>query len=551
MRRSGPAVLTLGFGLIALVALWLRVTSLEAIPELNGDEAYEGLQVARLLRGEPFDWLTVNGNPLDPFFVALLAPLLWLFGPTTWALRLPAVLCGIATVVVADRLLRRSLGEAGARIAALLLGTLPLAVVYSRIGHEYSQIPLIGLLTVQTAWVGSPIALIACLAAAALVHPVNAFLVPVVAPIVLVRFWPRLAAAQRPGAGIWAGLALLVAAVVALGAVLWQRPVVQGVIQARPALNGRMFADGLQRALLFEFLVPPDLIGTLARLVVAALIATAASVGLWAAWQGRRWPSLALAIGLLGALTAFHAIAGPDQFGRLGTHRYAVVFLSPLAITLGALLGPLAASLDRRSAGRSLVPIAQLALGLLLLSATYQAAFGPYTRSGRERALTLRPDAREPYRTALRRILTDAAQDPSRADRPIQILGQEYWDCVPIRYLAAGRATVRVDQLIELEDIWIQSQGHEDRFGQKADRVVAALREGAYVVAHASRPAGVGGRVVRDAITAHFAGVAVRVWELPGLRQGSSNDGTGPADLVVLSLEPRALARHERPEVAR
>src|SRR3954452_18366153 len=85
--------------ILLAAALWLRVAALGSIPELNADEAWFGAQVGRALRGEPFATRTYSGNPLNPFFSGMIAPLMAAFGPSTWVVRAPAVACGVLAIV--------------------------------------------------------------------------------------------------------------------------------------------------------------------------------------------------------------------------------------------------------------------------------------------------------------------------------------------------------------------------------------------------------------------------------------------------------------------
>src|SRR4051794_22398069 len=83
------ALLVLLFG----VAVWFRVTSLEALPDIESDEAWYGIQAYRLGHGEPFEIQTPNGNLLNPLNTGLEVPLLLLFEPGYWILRVPSLLC--------------------------------------------------------------------------------------------------------------------------------------------------------------------------------------------------------------------------------------------------------------------------------------------------------------------------------------------------------------------------------------------------------------------------------------------------------------------------
>lgn len=532
--RLDEAALLVVFG----GAIWLRASSLETLPELNGDEAYEGLQVMRWIQGQPFDWLTVNGNPLDPFLILPLVPLHALFGPSAWVLRLPALLCGVLTIVLSVRLLRSTLGHASALITAILVATLPLAIAYSRIGHEYGQIPLAGLLCLQAALRGRPVWLALALGGALLVHPINVFLIPMVAPVVLVGWWARPPAQARPRWAWILGLSLTALAGIALGLILWRRPVVQGAIQARPALDWWAFSDGLLRALLFQFQPPATGDGWLARTVLATLLGLSVTIGLWVVVRQRRRSALALGVGVGLALAMFHLLAGPHQFGRIDTHRYAVVFLMPLCVLLGAWLGPLVPDLSAGTDRQLATNLAGLTVGALFLFAGYSTIFTTTTRDGRERLITPWADAREPNRQVIRRVLADVRADPVRRDRPVQLIGQEYWDSLPLQYLAAAQPGIEVSQLIDLEDIWRHQQGDESGFDRRRLQVRQALAGGAYVVTRSGRPAAIGGQLVAEVIRDTWPAGGLRVWSIPRLRRSENDGSLEPDEIRVYSLAP-------------
>ena len=142
-RGLGPILCAINLALLFALALWFRVTSLEAFPEPNGDEAWYGVQAGHLIRGAAFSPRTGNGNPVNPFHAGFEVLLLLAFKPSLWILRVSAVVGGVAAVGLTYPLMSRALDRTTALIAAALLAVLPIAILYSRIGYDCSQTPAV------------------------------------------------------------------------------------------------------------------------------------------------------------------------------------------------------------------------------------------------------------------------------------------------------------------------------------------------------------------------------------------------------------------------
>lgn len=119
------------------VAFGLRFWALAAIPPtLGGDEGSQGLEAMRVLNGEirnPFTtgWL---GVPTMSFYFN--ATTIALFGNTIFALRLPWVLVGTATVLITFLLVRRLKGLTLGLMTAALLATYHYHIHFSRLGSN-------------------------------------------------------------------------------------------------------------------------------------------------------------------------------------------------------------------------------------------------------------------------------------------------------------------------------------------------------------------------------------------------------------------------------
>src|SRR5262245_17246251 len=107
--------------LAVAVAVAARTIELGRWPGLNGDESWYGVNVLEFLSGGTPFLHTGVGNPLNPIHSGLLLLVSTIFDPSPALLRVPAVILGIAAVVIAYPLLARPLGQRAAFIATVLL----------------------------------------------------------------------------------------------------------------------------------------------------------------------------------------------------------------------------------------------------------------------------------------------------------------------------------------------------------------------------------------------------------------------------------------------
>ncbi|MCL4489737.1 MAG: glycosyltransferase family 39 protein [Chloroflexi bacterium] len=226
MKRSTWVALVI----ILLIGVWLRVSDLTRIPPgLYHDEAFSGLDAWAIVRGAGLAIFFEGNGGREPLFVYLHALSLLLFGPTTFALRLPAAFVGILTLPVLFVLVRR-LAPRKNSVGVALLATAALAVSYwhlnfSRVGWRTITLPLFACLAFYFFWRARRTGrlrdhLLAglCLGAALYTYLSARFL-----PLVLVLFWGiewlgMLLARPRHSTRLRAGI--LTAAVVVLGALI-------------------------------------------------------------------------------------------------------------------------------------------------------------------------------------------------------------------------------------------------------------------------------------------------------------------------------------------
>ena len=128
--------------IVLLGAIFLRFHSLDTVPRgLLWDEAYNGLDALRVLKGERPIFFTVNFGR-EAIFIYLQAISVTLLGHTTLALRAVSAVLGILTVAAAYPLARSMFNS---RVALLTCGWLSLSiwhVIFSRMGFRTISLPL-------------------------------------------------------------------------------------------------------------------------------------------------------------------------------------------------------------------------------------------------------------------------------------------------------------------------------------------------------------------------------------------------------------------------
>ncbi|MHB1293760.1 MAG: ArnT family glycosyltransferase [Anaerolineae bacterium] len=140
-------------GLTAL-ALLVRVVALGSLPPgLYHDEAYNGLDALRILKGEfPLYFQANNGR--EPLFIYLCAAAIGVLGRTPVALRIVSALIGTLTVTATYWMGRTLFSRRVGVLAAFLVATAVWTVNLSRIGFRVVTLPLLLAVCVTLAWQG-------------------------------------------------------------------------------------------------------------------------------------------------------------------------------------------------------------------------------------------------------------------------------------------------------------------------------------------------------------------------------------------------------------
>ena len=186
MRKG---LLTFCLIVLILVSFWFRVCSLENIPGINGDEAWYGVQASKILMGQSFAMQTPTGLPLNPFFTGIEVPLLLVFEPSLWILRIGAVLSGLLAVLLIWVLGSRVLDRQTALMAGSMLAVIPPAIGYSRFGWDASQTPLLCVIALYAAFRGHFVLMLLSFGLGLIIHPSNVFLFPILLGPFLVALW--------------------------------------------------------------------------------------------------------------------------------------------------------------------------------------------------------------------------------------------------------------------------------------------------------------------------------------------------------------------------
>lgn len=127
--------------LVALVAVYLRLHALAEVPRgLLFDEAINGVDALNILGGWRPIFLPDNFGR-EPLFIYLQAASVGLLGRTDLALRLPAALFSLASMVVAYLLMRRLFGARVALLASAWYAVSFWDLVLSRLGLRAISLP--------------------------------------------------------------------------------------------------------------------------------------------------------------------------------------------------------------------------------------------------------------------------------------------------------------------------------------------------------------------------------------------------------------------------
>ncbi|MDR3634747.1 MAG: glycosyltransferase family 39 protein [Isosphaeraceae bacterium] len=464
MRRAVTWTCQAVVVLLFAAAFWLRASSLESLPEPNGDEAWHGTQAYHIAHGEPVYLQTGNGNPLNPLNTGLMSLLLKFSEPRLWVLRTPALICGVLAVILAYFLSVRVLDKTTALLASAFLAVLPAAICYSRRGWDCSPTPLFGVLLLVASYRAKWKEMLLAFVGGLLCHPTNVFMLPVVLPIYLARTQPAFLTDPRRRKQVAIGVVVVLGLFFVAGMAFMNRPQVRllqihGFEGGRPRWGVALRLNS-REALLYLRRLPILFLGE------PGASKSATSVQNWAFWtvllgtfvtgtvrlvRERCWDRLALVAGLGAGASSLFLIAGAAGL-RPVTNRYGLFLVAPLAFACAVLVRALV--VEPSSPGRRIVRSVQVA-GLLAvgwgLLLCYQHNFVDlFQGNARAESLwTLRTDVEDPRYGALRVVIRDSRlEGPARAGQKTVIVAYDWWTRWPLTYLTANLGFVDVHQLI-------------------------------------------------------------------------------------------------------
>jgi 4-amino-4-deoxy-L-arabinose transferase-like glycosyltransferase len=153
--RRGEVLLLVG---IVLVSAALRLWQLDSLPMgLWRDEARHGLVALRILDNPDYRPVYVPHKAgLPAFFFYLIAPLIGLFGPHVWTLRIVPALVGVVVPLALWWCFRPMFGHRAALLAAWLLAVASWSVSLSRWGYPVTLDYLFVLLSIGLMWRALP-----------------------------------------------------------------------------------------------------------------------------------------------------------------------------------------------------------------------------------------------------------------------------------------------------------------------------------------------------------------------------------------------------------
>ena len=455
------AIVAIGPILLVAIAAWMRVTELDHLPGVNGDEAWSGAQAMRIVRGEAFAWRTPTGNPVNPFFLGPLTALHFALPPSFAALRSVAAASGLVALGASFWFARRLFGVRASVIVLALLAVMPINITYSRFAWDASQSLLATTCAVYPAllavadrarkarWLSVAAA---GQAAAILVHPTNIFVAPFVVVSAGVCYWHCVSRfAQR-----WRDAAFrrwCIGIIVAMGLVAgwiadhWVR-LAWIRIRSLPeflefALNWVRLVSGDTVYRYISGALPPALESSTAIPVVTPRDLFAMGViaivlyGVRRHWRQR--PSGVDATLLLGAaltLIGFYLVAGPKAAGP-NFERYSICLIAPTALVFAR---GISWWLLRTGWRWPLAAVAWSCLAAVWLRDFQQNYFEFQRATGGAAHLTFRTAAVEPKRRLYEIVARQSAGEPTRLICP------EWWIYWPVEYLALGGSSVQVAQ---------------------------------------------------------------------------------------------------------
>ena len=417
-----PALCAIGLILVGLV---LRAYTLGRLPGVNADEAWYGVAALEFVDGGRFGMVTPNGNRIGPLQFGEMAFLHLFFEPSLAMLRIPSLLSSVGAIALAYLAGKRIGGTSGAWLAMVIMAVLPINIAYARLGWDPSHSGLLVLLATCLLLGGSKLGSAVIFAGALIVHPTNLFAAPF---LLMVRAGQAFGENEEDkGRAIRVYAAMLLAGVVAFHALragsdslFDPAEVAERLVDPDQYVEfARRFGDLLTGETVYLYIVGKGMgfiAGPLAWLTVALLVAL-----LLRRLDIRRFDvRQGVMLGWIATLAAFFVIAGPVAI-RPHFERYGFVLIAPTVMAMAVMLAPLA---RRRWFQWSAGGAGAAAMAGFLLCFMMPLSNGTDNAHQSFRTGTVEPKAAAA--TALKALA---------AKGPIDVLPEDYWLYMPVKYL--------------------------------------------------------------------------------------------------------------------
>ena len=384
---------------------------------------------------------TGSGKPVDLIYTIAEAPLHWAFAPSYEVERLPAVGFGVLAVVFMAVLGARFLDRTTALIASGLLAVLPIAIIFSRLGWEYSEVPALCVLMLYFAirsrdFRGCRFGLIASYLTCIHVSPTVLFLAPLPMAILLAGTMGR---ERRRWKTSIATMAVFAAVTIAIGLLKRDNPTTRwtyATYHFGPPDWPRFFTLAMRHHLGFCQGSPSET-GPMMAWVFYGFLGGLLVFGGRRLIANRAWDRLAIVLGTMASAAGFHMVVGPDGF-QPGMARYGLFLVVPDVVSVACLVRALMPEPDStlKKAIFGIQVAGMLAIGWILVASYRLHYFGDYEIQGRaegESFWTLRTESAEP----MERLASIVAADPGRDSRPTAVVAEDWWSYKPLEFLLA------------------------------------------------------------------------------------------------------------------
>jgi 4-amino-4-deoxy-L-arabinose transferase-like glycosyltransferase len=479
---------------IALVALyglsaWFRISSLDSLPETDGDEAWHAIQLVHMLRGEAFSIRTEHGLPLSPIHAVLELPLLLLFKPSYSLLRIPSLFTGVLAVVLIYRLGERMFDRVTGLIASCMLAVLPVAIIFARTGYESSHAPLYGVMLLWCAFEQRIVWLSLLLSLAYFVHPTNIFLLPVVLAVLSFRTLRGPMPPSREDVWVLARKMIAPTAIVAaIGVFTLLRPTTESLsatyhLGLRGSHDVGRYLSHFGRLFLGTGRTPRPAADWATWVVASVVIVAGTAIAI----RRRRLDVFALFAGLIASLAGFFVVGSSDIL-QPGITRYGLFLVVPTVLLIAHFLSLVL--IISQGAGWS--ALARRGQETILVAAAFAILFSMDMRRLSNQVLDAAPvagesiwtfgaDTKDTRKLSLDWVFRHMDREPRKAGEMTVLIAPDFMTRRSLQYLALPRRDLKIVEFHAL--------GNPDQVASVMDR---QIRQGAYVImppGHALEPA--------------------------------------------------------------